>query len=88
MTELMRNFTGHMAGILFENAVIYLEDVKTSGNGKLFLFAIEPHSVNLLNGDAIYRFAHHVDDSILKFEFGDKSDNEISSEIIYSLTAL
>lgn len=88
MTELMRNFTGHVAGILFENVVIYLEDIKTSGNGKIFLFAVESQNINLLSGDAIYRFSHHVDSSILKSEFDNKSDNEISCEIINSLTVL
>ena len=86
MTELMRNFTGHVAGILFENAVIYLEEVKTSSDGKSFHFLVEGGKSNLINGDPVYRFSHYIENSILKLEFSGKTDAEIASEIFNILS--
>ncbi len=86
MTELMRGFTGQMAGMPFENVAIYLEGVNNSDNGKTLLFTVEPENADLLNGGNVTRFPHYIDASVLEREFNGKDDYEISTEILQSLT--
>ena len=81
MTELMREYTGHLFGMFFDSAVINLEEVKTSSDGKSFHFLVEIGKSNLINGDPVYRFSHYIDNSILKLEFFGETDAEIASEI-------
>ncbi|EPW7235266.1 TPA: hypothetical protein ACS624_003881 [Klebsiella michiganensis] len=86
MTELMRNFTGHLAGMPFENAVIYLDEVKTSKDGKSFHFLIEGGGLNMMDGDPAYRFAHYIDNYILESNYNNIECDEIAKVIINILT--
>ncbi|WP_370685365.1 hypothetical protein AB9Q07_22640 [Klebsiella quasipneumoniae] len=86
MTELIRGYTGHLSGMRFDSAVINLEEVKTSSDGKSFHFLVESGKSNLINGDPVYRFSHYIENSILKLEFSGKTDAEIASEIFNILS--
>ncbi|HIE3795991.1 TPA: hypothetical protein ACXL4G_006775 [Klebsiella michiganensis] len=86
MTELIRGFTGHVAGMPLENAVIYLDEVKTSKDGKLFHFLIEGGGLNMMDGDPVYRFSHYIENSILLLSFGENDDSEIAKKIINILS--
>lgn len=86
MIELMRGYAGHLSGMRFDSAVINLEEVKTSSNGKSFLFLVVTSELNVINGDPIYRFSHYIENSILTLSFSEKTDIEIATEIITLLS--
>lgn len=86
MIKLTQGYAGQFSGMHFDNAVINLEEVKETGNGKSFYFLVENGSPDLRNGDPVYRFSHYIDNSILSQVFSNKTDVEIATEIVTLLS--
>lgn len=86
MIELIQEYAGQFSGMRFDNAVINLEEVKETSNGKSFHFLAENGSPDLRNGDPVYRFSHYIDNSILLHAFSNKTDVEIAMEIVTLLS--
>lgn len=86
MIELIQGYAGQFSGMRFDNAVINLEEVKETSNGKSFHFLVENGSPDLRNGDPVYRFSHYIDNSILTQAFSNKTDVGIAMEIVTLLS--